>query len=608
MALSDRQLMTAFPRCSGPKVRIPLYGEGSVVLHPALVEATRAMSDIFKLYGWATRRNDTGGYVCRRTRTGSWSPHAHAYACDCNWQCVTGNTEIVTWDGPQRIGDLAGTTQRLLTRDPVTGGGATWVDAPINAFGEADVFDVVLSRRGVTRTVTTTAEHRWYVVDGFERQRKHWRNREKITASMVPGERVLGCLPRGARGTLVNSVGVAAGNVFGDGTRGRNRDSNVSLFGASMELLRFYPEPNVAPVVTPNGVRGIRVDNLPGYFKEAPPLNESASYLLGWLAGYFAADGSVSKNGLPSITSANREHLELFRLVALRVGVGCGEVRTAKREGYGGVSEKHTVSLLPSTVPERFFVRSDHAERFAAKVRRRSDHLWRVESIEPAGRAEVFCPHVESTGVFALEGFILTGNSNPLHPSRCITDMPYQMVRDIEAIRTNNGRQVWINGCSWRSVKDAMHYQAACWPSDLATGINPRTVSAWSGGRPAPGPSTPPSTRPPPPPPPEDDDMELLMTPQGNYSVAGGVAVPIHDPAALSALNGYLGPKGRVVDARRNQALANAYLHHSGETAAKLYAQSAHEQLTSTDPKKNTARSLLKHIENVVETTETQTR
>lgn len=60
------------------------------------------------------------------------------------------------------------------------------------------------------------------------------------------------------------------------------------------------------------------------------------------------------------------------------------------------------------------------------------------------------------------------------------TDMPRAMVDDILAIRTNNGKQVWTWGGDWSGNKDAMHYQIACSPADLATGIRGR----------APGPTT----------------------------------------------------------------------------------------------------------------------
>ena len=59
--------------------------------------------------------------------------------------------------------------------------------------------------------------------------------------------------------------------------------------------------------------------------------------------------------------------------------------------------------------------------------------------------------------------------SNPMRRP-LTTDMPTAMIRDIETIRTNNGRQVWRWGGRF-STPDAMHFEVCCAPADLATGI-----------------------------------------------------------------------------------------------------------------------------------------
>jgi peptidoglycan hydrolase-like protein with peptidoglycan-binding domain len=68
-------------------------------------------------------------------------------------------------------------------------------------------------------------------------------------------------------------------------------------------------------------------------------------------------------------------------------------------------------------------------------------------------------------------------NTNPFRKdNKLVTDMPAAMVKAILAIRTANGKQVWGWGGNYRSVKDAMHYEIVCRPSDLATGIDWSTV------------------------------------------------------------------------------------------------------------------------------------
>ncbi len=60
------------------------------------------------------------------------------------------------------------------------------------------------------------------------------------------------------------------------------------------------------------------------------------------------------------------------------------------------------------------------------------------------------------------------------------TDMSREMIRDIEAIRTNSGHPVWQWGGRWHNVKDAMHFQPSrCTRPQLETGIDWSTVRGW---------------------------------------------------------------------------------------------------------------------------------
>lgn len=59
---------------------------------------------------------------------------------------------------------------------------------------------------------------------------------------------------------------------------------------------------------------------------------------------------------------------------------------------------------------------------------------------------------------------------NPYGPN-LVTDMPPAMIREIEALRTGNGKQALRWGGRYSSVKDAMHFETIVTPADLATGI-----------------------------------------------------------------------------------------------------------------------------------------
>ena len=63
---------------------------------------------------------------------------------------------IITRNGIKPIGELAGTTQTLLS----TGG--KWVDAPIKSFGVQRLWKLTVIRAGVEKHIYTTENHNWF--------------------------------------------------------------------------------------------------------------------------------------------------------------------------------------------------------------------------------------------------------------------------------------------------------------------------------------------------------------------------------------------------------------------------------------------------------------
>lgn len=75
---------------------------------------------------------------------------------------------------------------------------------------------------------------------------------------------------------------------------------------------------------------------------------------------------------------------------------------------------------------------------------------------------------------------------NP-HRRPLTTDRNLAMCRAINAVRTNNGAQVWYWGGYW-SKPDAMHDEIVCFPSHLRSGINWATVAGYNLPPPIPDP------------------------------------------------------------------------------------------------------------------------
>lgn len=316
--------------------------------------------------------------------------------------CLARETRVITFDGVREIGDLAGTTQRLLTSK------SEWVDAPVSSFGMQPLLRVVLSRNGLSKEIFATPEHRWLL----RSDRADRALTERITVELRPGHKLAWAYPQNALKGIasISAYGVAHGLVFGDGTLTAS-GARLDLHGEkNKQLLRWFPLSRTR--VRSDG--GVEVLDLPRAFKSRPSLEESRSYLAGWLAGYIAADGHISKSGVCQINSARRSDLEFVRDVCTRIGIGTFGITTQMRKGIGQTepSALHRVIFITEDLNEQMFLIEEHRRRFCEMKKRAWNRRgWVVRSVEPTGRIEeVFCAQVPETHSFALEDNILTGN------------------------------------------------------------------------------------------------------------------------------------------------------------------------------------------------------
>lgn len=473
--LSTAQLRTEWaPRCTGPWVRVPLNGAGSVQVRVTIKDAVLALNRVLAKWGYKTRSADTGAY-----------------------NCLAGDTLVVTRDGWVPISELAGSIVELLTAVPGQGGPGRWVNAPISSFGKQKLYKITIGKHGIERTIRATADHRWFV-RGYDGPLK-----EVTTLDLQPrdgqsGHRLASLKPQSvASRTIPSDIGIMAGLVYGDGTV-TQYGGRAFLANGEKETLEVYFPPGLPRWENEHGVI---VSGLPTSWKNAAPeMSEGTNVVYGWIAGYFAADGRVSKDGAIELSSADRERLEVVRTRALQLGIGTTAITSVMRTGFGTEpTPLYSLRFDARSLDESFFLLPHHRERFSKDIKRAAD--WSILSVEEDGEEEVYCATVEDTEAFVIDEFILTGNcrkisgsalyslhaygialdinwnTNP-YSSRLKTDMPIGMVNEILAIRTNNGQQVWRWGGNFSSYKDAMHFEVACSPRDIATGIRGGTVAA----------------------------------------------------------------------------------------------------------------------------------
>lgn len=316
--------------------------------------------------------------------------------------CFAAETEVITDKGIRNIGEIAGQTVKVLTRN------GRWVDAPVRSFGVQPLRRVTLGRGRAEKIVYATGNHNWFASEGGPAKSKGWVTR--TTDELRPGMHLQSNF--GVRPTMEPSPqGIAHGIVFGDGTTtpGERHANRLVLCGdKNRELLKWFPQNRTRATA-----RGdLEVCDLPNAYRETPSIRENTSYLLGWLMGYFSADGSVSEQGHAVLSSTDRSALEFVRSVCGRIGIGCGDVHAHDRVSNltGKESTLYRVTLLRGTLTEEFFLIGEHRDRFAARPVSEL-RCWTVRSVEHTERVEeVFCATVDGYAAFTLAGNILTGN------------------------------------------------------------------------------------------------------------------------------------------------------------------------------------------------------
>lgn len=371
--------------------------------------------------------------------------------------CFRGDTEVITKQGIKKIADLSGTTATLMSKR------GRWVEAPVRSFGVQPLRKIVLRRRTQQKEIWATPEHRWLVEakrgdsdayavrppKGISRSLSSWQV-DRQTDELCPGDKLVTVTPDQQAGNLCNTpvspIGVAQGVVYGDGcaprsARGVIVPAEVALYGDNVnDLLKFFPLSNTRSL--PNG--DVKVVGLPRSWKtDKPDLDrECSTHLLGWLAGYFAADGHVTSSGTAVLTSCERSNLEYVRDAFARLGVVCYSIRRKDARGGGacwreGEYDQFILTFPSGAVPESFFVRPHHVQR------RRELNLssWKVISVEDTGvRERVYCAVVPELHCFALEGNILTGNCGEWVTTEDLTD-----IVDFQDVNPKSIRFFWDN-------------------------------------------------------------------------------------------------------------------------------------------------------------------
>ena len=332
--------------------------------------------------------------------------------------CFAGETEAPTRQGIKTLRELAGSTAELLV--PAKSGDglsprAEWKEVEIKSFGYQPLLKVTLaSLGGEKKVVHATPNHQWFVT----RDKRNRGYKISTTEDLKVGDRMRMARAGNAKTASLIPSAAVMGFTHGDGNV-RHSDSEVRIPRRSNKVDSLIAEilPSLAGSVSTDEA-GTRYRGLPKSWKAIPDFSqETPAFALSWLAGYFAADGTVNRNGGCPIQSSNRESLEAVRYAAVLAGIRVGEIQeTRVKGGYGFQPNEervvYTTSLRRRSVPDWFFLNSHHKERARkANEKPERDESWSVKSVETTSRVEeVYCAVVPEVEAFVLTDDLVTHN------------------------------------------------------------------------------------------------------------------------------------------------------------------------------------------------------
>lgn len=313
---------------------------------------------------------------------------------------LVGSTRVVTREhGNVPISSLVGNFASVLNKN------GQWTNAEFRSYGEQPVFSITFKRNSNSvLTVEGSANHRWVLQDGSV----------KATENLVPGDKVDMITAPKPEEDEDYILGVQHGIIYGDGTAvkaaKRVRGYHVRLCNQSAELLRFFPNYPITYSPSANGDPLVMMYSDFAHthaLKELPPKEETESYLLGFIRGWLATDGSVSSTSQITLCCPIKA-VDWLKDIAERIGFCIQNVKKQPSITNYGVRTQDSFIVYINRA-------SCTAEDFLASWKRANFRPLKssfvVDKVEKTDRIEeVFCAEVPDTNTFTLEGGLLTGN------------------------------------------------------------------------------------------------------------------------------------------------------------------------------------------------------
>ncbi len=311
------------------------------------------------------------------------------------FNCFQGDTPVHIREGIVPIGSLSG------AHDVLSEGGV-YRTAFFQSYGYQRLWRVTLANGTV---IQATGDHQWVVSSA------HGDRTERVLTRDLKGRRI----PINARPAPVRdedfAEGIRHGIVYGDGSAQYGK-SYVCLFGES-ELLaeHFAGYSTKATGGTAATKVHVRVQGLPGAWKQLPCDDASPSYWRGFVAGLLAADGHVDTRG--SVALYNKDAAVLTQIaekMACAGLVSSGISMTRELSPFDGSAKPlYRLQFFKSTITPDDLLLPSHRENFARSPKARTATIRVLNVQETEHIEEVFCCVEPETHTITVGHGYLTG-------------------------------------------------------------------------------------------------------------------------------------------------------------------------------------------------------
>jgi len=284
-----------------------------------------------------------------------------------------------------------------------------WVSAKVSDVELHPCLEITYqSKFGDKTTVVASKNHRWF------RKKNTYSKWERVTSEELNiGDWMPSIRP--PKYFKYSNCGVQHGLFFGDGTRSNGELHQFGISNIKVMELTFPKNDleNLPPL--DSGETHVVVRHCPLAWGEIPTnsayLNDNR-YIMGFLMGYFCADGYIDKSGTCSISSARLDELENVANLFKRIGIRTtSPILSSISSNFCEERELYKIEICKKDLPDYFFLKESQNIIFESKRDNQNQDWLQIICVkEIEDLQNVRCVTVPEYEQFVIDGFCITSN------------------------------------------------------------------------------------------------------------------------------------------------------------------------------------------------------